>query len=88
MIARLALGFLRCWAGSDQVALVPRQYGEALRERLGIETYAPPMPVAAALLCIIWHRQATNGAAHRWLRDTIAAIFLTINEGEASLPSP
>ncbi|MGB6231507.1 MAG: LysR substrate-binding domain-containing protein, partial [Litorimonas sp.] len=81
-------GVCSCVAGSDRVALVPRQYGEAMRERLGIETYIPPMPVAVPLICMIWHRRATNSPAHLWLRDTIAAILLPFNEGEEPLPAP
>jgi len=32
------------------------------------------MPVAAAAICIVWHRRLTNAPAHRWLRDQIASL--------------
>ena len=80
-------GVCSCVARSDRVALVPRQYGEAMRQRLGLECYRPPMPLAAAVICMIWHRRSTNGAAHRWLRDTIADILEPLNRGEAAQPA-
>lgn len=68
-------------AGSDRVALLPRQLAMLMRDRLGLEIYEAPMPIAPALICMIWHRRASNDPAHKWLRDTIADILspLTLN---------
>lgn len=71
---------------SDHVALLPRQLALALAPKLGLEIFSPPMAIAPALICMIWHRRATASPAHRWLRTTIADILFRFNEGETALP--
>ncbi len=71
-------------SGSDHVALLPRQLALAMRDRLGVEIYLPPMPIAPAQIAMIWHRRATNAPAHRWIRGVIAELLSPLNEGEGA----
>lgn len=73
---------------SDHVALLPRQLGLAMRDRLGLEVYRPPMPIAPAKISMIWHRRATNAPAHRWLRGVITEMLRPLDEEAASLHMP
>ncbi|GGH28157.1 DNA-binding transcriptional regulator, LysR family [Cribrihabitans marinus] len=67
-------------AGSDHVALVPRQLACRLQHRLGLDVFAPPMPIPTPSLGMIWHKRFTNAPAHRWLRGQIAALLEPLHE--------
>lgn len=62
-------------AESDLIARLPSQLAERTSKRLGLTICRPPLPVAIARLCIIWHRRGTHDPGHAWLRGQIAAIL-------------
>ncbi|OWU86127.1 LysR family transcriptional regulator [Oceanicola sp. 22II-s10i] len=67
-------GVYRAVAGSDLIALIPTALARRVAPAAGLTCHAPPMPVDAATICIVWHRRSTNNPAHRWLREQIAAL--------------
>ncbi|MFT6557067.1 LysR family transcriptional regulator [Sneathiella sp.] len=79
-------GVCRAVSNSDHIALVPRQYAEAVAPSLGLEIYRAPMPMDPALISMIWHKRANNNPAHQWLRKQIATVLLPLNHGENPLP--
>ena len=68
-------GVYNAVAESDLIALMPTLLARRAAARLGLDIYQPPMPIAPARLCMIWHRRATHSPAHAWLRDQIARIM-------------
>lgn len=81
-------GVCRAVAGSDLIALVPRQLALRLGPELGIDAYRPPMPIAAPLIIAVWHRRSRATPLHRWMRAQIFALMRKLNAGEAPLPEP
>ncbi|MDQ2090980.1 LysR family transcriptional regulator [Marimonas arenosa] len=68
-------GVYNAVADSDLVALLPTQLARRAAQRLGLDIFRPPMPIAPAQLCMVWHRRASHDPAHTWLRDQIARIL-------------
>lgn len=66
-------GVLRSVAGTDLVALVPGRLADAAG--LGLDVYAPPVPVDPVRLSMFWHKRATATPAHGWLRARIVDIL-------------
>ncbi|MBF9032735.1 LysR family transcriptional regulator [Rhodobacterales bacterium HKCCE2091] len=80
-------GILRSVSISDMVALVPVQLARALAEERGLDLFGLPYDQPPPLLGMMWHRRNDGRAAHRWLRDRIAAILGPLNDGFAPLPA-
>lgn len=76
-------GVCRAVQESDRVALIPSQLAHHLAPRLGLAVYRPPMPIAPARICMVWHRRSTGNPAHRWLRDTVAGLLAPLDETPA-----
>lgn len=74
-------------AGSDNVALIPEQFGRRLAPKLGLEAFCPPMPIAPALIGMIWHRRATENAPHKWLRGVVEDLMTPLNQGYPPVPA-
>jgi DNA-binding transcriptional LysR family regulator len=72
-------GVARAVAQSDNIALVPQQLAEDMAPRLGLATYQPPIAIAPADICMIWHRRATGSPAHRWLRGLTAELLADLD---------
>jgi len=77
-------GVFNVVSNSDLIALVPEVLALHLASRGGFETYAPPIPVAAPILSMIWHRRMSSDPAHRWMRGEVAQILKPL---DAALPS-
>ncbi|MBV2359705.1 LysR family transcriptional regulator [Thalassococcus sp. CAU 1522] len=58
-------------AGSDTIALIPRQLAERVGARVGLDILLPPVPIDPAVISMVWHKRATTSPAHRWLRDKV-----------------
>ncbi|PKP63162.1 MAG: LysR family transcriptional regulator [Alphaproteobacteria bacterium HGW-Alphaproteobacteria-8] len=80
-------GVCNAVAGGDLVALVPEQLAVHLAPRLGLETFAAPMPLRDAQMCMLWHKRSTATPAHRWFRNIVAEILAPLeSERPLSLP--
>ncbi len=77
-------GVYNAVARSDMIALLPRQLAERMAPRVGLELYAPPMPIAPAQIFMVWHARASAAPAHRWLREQIAALMAPLDEAPAA----
>jgi DNA-binding transcriptional LysR family regulator len=60
-------------AQSDLVALVPGRLARGSVHRL--RTVAPPFPVEGFAVGMVWHERNHGHAGHRWLRETLHAMF-------------
>lgn len=70
---------MRVAAGSDLIAAVPRScLGNGLTDghagRQGLESFELPVRTADFAISAIWHPRLQADPAHRWLRETIAAM--------------
>ena len=55
--------------GSDLVATVPEKHTAGLR--LGMHSFALPLPVEPFTISLLWHPRLDGDPAHRWLRECI-----------------
>ena len=67
-------------ARSDMIALLPTALARAVRDRLGLQLFIPPMPIPTVRLVMAWHRRATTTPAHKWLRREVAEIMAAHDE--------
>ncbi|PGH58130.1 LysR family transcriptional regulator [Azospirillum palustre] len=70
---------MRVAAGSDLIAAVPRScLGNGLTAGYpggqGFDSFELPVRTAEFAISAIWHPRLQAGPAHRWLRETIAAV--------------
>ncbi|WP_307189033.1 LysR family transcriptional regulator [Azospirillum sp. B506] len=66
---------IRVAAGSDLIAAVPRScLGNGLAAGWGVESFDLPVRTADFAISAIWHPRLQADPAHRWLRETIAAV--------------
>lgn len=79
-------GVCRAVAQSDNVALIPQQLAHGLKDKLGLDVFAPPLPMPLPLIGMIWHKRASNSPAHRWFRGVIAELMYPLNRNEPPLP--
>ncbi|WP_377811929.1 LysR family transcriptional regulator (plasmid) [Azospirillum sp. A29] len=70
---------MRVAAGSDLIAAIPRSClgngltaGQAVAQ--GLESFELPVRTADFAISAIWHPRLQADPAHRWLRETIAAV--------------
>ena len=47
--------------------------GPLMERRLGLQTIAIPLELTAVPIYAVWHESRRNDAAHRWLRELVAA---------------
>jgi len=78
-------GVCRVVAGSDHLALVPRQLAERLAPSFGLSVYRPPVHIEPPLILAAWHRRSSGNRAHAWMRGLIAEIFAPFQVGEKPL---
>ncbi|MCC5971288.1 MAG: LysR family transcriptional regulator [Pararhodobacter sp.] len=81
-------GVFNVVSNSDLIALVPEVLALHLAPRGGFEIYAPPIPVDAPHLCMIWHRRMTADPAHRWLRGEVAQLLKPLDASLLSASKP
>ncbi|MFJ8628971.1 LysR substrate-binding domain-containing protein [Kitasatospora sp. NPDC093550] len=64
---------------TDLVVTLPDAVTRAARERLGLVTLPPPLPLPDVPLYLLWHQRYDDDRAHSWLRDTatetVQALF-------------
>lgn len=64
---------------TDLVVTLPDAVTRTARERLGLVTLAPPLPLPDVPLYLLWHQRYDNDRAHTWLRElateTVRALF-------------
>ncbi|THA81255.1 LysR family transcriptional regulator [Streptomyces sp. A0592] len=58
--------------GTDLVVTLPDAVTRTARERLGLVTLQPPIPLPDVPLYLLWHRRYDDDRAHAWLRETAA----------------
>lgn len=80
-------GVARAVAQSDSLALLPVQLARRFGPLLGLDLYRAPMPVPVASIRMVWHRRMTHAPAHRWFRESVAAILRPL-DADGSLPEP
>jgi DNA-binding transcriptional LysR family regulator len=78
-------GIMRVVSETDLVSLVPRQLAERLAERDGLAIYQQPMPMAAPVIAMFWHRRAEVAPAQGWIRRRIATLLGALNAGERQI---
>lgn len=79
---RIALelpGFLGLYAivsTTDLIATLPRHTGETLAKLGRLKVHPCPVPIPRFTVKQHWHARYHHDAGHRWLRGTIATLFL------------
>lgn len=68
-------GVYRAVAGSDLIALLPDQLARQVAPSVGLEVFAPPMPIEPAQIIMIWNRRYSAWPPHVWLRDQIEGLL-------------
>lgn len=61
-------------AATSALAAVPRQFADAVAERLDLAVYAMPVEVPAPDVRLYWHARRNDDPAHRWLREAISSL--------------
>lgn len=70
------LGLNAIVSTTDLIATLPRHIGETLAERGGVRVHACPVAIPAFTVKQHWHARYHNDSGNRWLRGTLAALFL------------
>ncbi len=61
-------------AMTTALAAVPRQFAEAVADKLGLALYAMPVEVPAPDVRLYWHARRNEDPAHKWLRDAVISL--------------
>jgi DNA-binding transcriptional LysR family regulator len=70
------LGLSAIVSTTDLIATLPRHIGETLAAMGGLKMHGCPVAVASFTVKQHWHARYHNDAGNRWLRGTLAALFL------------
>ena len=81
------LGLPAIVSTTDLIATLPRQIGEALAQVGGLAVHACPCPVPGFTVKQHWHARYHDDAANRWLRGTVAALFLQSQAVQEPMPT-
>jgi DNA-binding transcriptional LysR family regulator len=68
-------GVCRTVSESEVIALVPCQYAERFQENLGLDVFAPPMPLVVPNIALIWQRRLTDNPAQQWFRQQVLDLM-------------
>ncbi|MCX5271051.1 LysR family transcriptional regulator [Streptomyces virginiae] len=64
---------------TDLVVTLPDAVTRTARDRLGLVSLSPPLPLPDVPLYLLWHQRYDDDRAHSWLRDlateTVRALF-------------
>ena len=55
-------------ATGPHIAAVPIQFARAVKDAVGLRTFAPPIDVPAADVNLYWHSRYDQDLAHKWMR--------------------
>jgi DNA-binding transcriptional LysR family regulator len=61
-------------ARTDMVAAVSEFVADAFAEPLGLQRFAPPIPLPAGRVGQVWHEQMATDRGHVWLREMIREV--------------
>ncbi len=64
---------------SDLIASVPERHTSGLR--VGMESFALPVPTAEFTVSLLWHPRLDADQAHRWLRGLVRDVCEAIGQG-------
>lgn len=78
-------GVIRAVADSELVSLLPVQLARRMAGRVGLDVFAPPMPVPTATISMVWHLRHDTNPFHVWMRGLIAQILAKDDFDKASL---
>jgi DNA-binding transcriptional LysR family regulator len=62
-------------AGTDGVATLPANLATAVKERLQLSTFQPPVKMPPISVAQYWHARVHQDSGHRWLRQTCFGLF-------------
>ncbi len=62
-------------AGTDGVATLPANLAIAVKERLQLATFQPPVKMPPISVAQYWHAKDHQDPGHRWLRQTCFGLF-------------
>lgn len=68
------IGAAMAVAQTDMILTMPRRAGEHLAAILDLRMYPPPLELPSLEIITVWHERMDDDPAHRWLRQSIAAI--------------
>ncbi len=60
------------------IAVVPRQFAEAVAEELALSIFQPPFEIAVPEIRMYWHRRHDNDPPHQWFRQKILSSVQSI----------
>lgn len=66
--------------GTRLIAMIHERLGHALGPLTGIRTVEPPVSVTPITQLMFWHPRRTDDPAHRWLREQLADIAVTLED--------
>lgn len=70
------LGVARIVAQTEYIVTVPKRYGLAMADRENIKLLAPPVELPNFSVKQHWHERFHEDPSNRWLRQTMAHLFL------------
>lgn len=70
------LGLSAIVSTTDLIATLPRHIGETLAALGGLKVLGCPVPIPTFTVKQHWHTRYHNDAGNRWLRGTLATLFL------------
>ncbi|MGZ9928352.1 LysR family transcriptional regulator [Streptomyces sp. NC-S4] len=73
---------------TDLVVTLPDAVTRTARDRLGLVTLQPPLPLPDVPLHLLWHQRYDDDRAHGWLRDVAAETVQALFTPPASSPQP
>jgi len=81
------LGLHAIVSTTDLIATLPRHIGETLAISGGLKVHRCPVPVPTFTVKQHWHVRYHNDAGNRWLRGTLATLFLQHSRKGAQTPA-
>ncbi len=69
----------------NQLAAVPVQFAQAVKNVVGLRVFQPPFPIPAPEIKLYWHARHDGEAAHQWMRqqviNTVEALGFNVYGG-------
>jgi DNA-binding transcriptional LysR family regulator len=68
-------------ASTDLLGIFPSSIGPLMEKRLGLRVVPIPLELPPLPIYMISHESRRDDAAHRWLRELVAAVLCRLTEG-------